>query len=393
MLNLVWLVASITAFAGSYQGMPAAGVYVNEEGYPLLPALQNAQHQIDIEVYTMKDSNVREELRAAMQRGVHVRIIKESRPVGEKCDVFSDETSDDDDCADQQHFVSEVRDEGGVYEPFNRSGLCPREKPSCLQHGKIAVIDEETALLSTGNFDESSLCIKAERPKKCNRDYTMVLSEKKVVRTLQKLFDSDLAGEEYDLEAAVGDLTDRLTVSPNSMAPLVKLLKSARNSIDLQAQYLKDTTINNALLAAAKRGVKIRITVASFCAFGSVRDSDWTKANAIYSAFDAAGIETRIFNSANKVGGHSGYMHAKVIVVDDKRAWIGSVNGSTQSLTQNREYGLIFDNPEWVKYTDRAVEKDHDDENTESWEESLACQKDHGALSGDDLLAQHEFSI
>jgi cardiolipin synthase A/B len=35
------------------------------------------------------------------------------------------------------------------------------------------------------------------------------------------------------------------------------------------------------------------------------------------------------------------YMHAKIILVDGQRAFVGSENISTQSLDQNRELGII----------------------------------------------------
>ena len=35
------------------------------------------------------------------------------------------------------------------------------------------------------------------------------------------------------------------------------------------------------------------------------------------------------------------YMHAKIIVVDGRRAFVGSENISAQSLDQNRELGII----------------------------------------------------
>ena len=44
---------------------PEPGVYVNADGGPLLPLLQNAREKIDIEIYTMSDLKVRSLLRAA----------------------------------------------------------------------------------------------------------------------------------------------------------------------------------------------------------------------------------------------------------------------------------------------------------------------------------------
>jgi cardiolipin synthase A/B len=39
------------------------------------------------------------------------------------------------------------------------------------------------------------------------------------------------------------------------------------------------------------------------------------------------------------------YMHAKIIVVDNKVAYVGSENISVQSLDQNRELGIIVSDP------------------------------------------------
>ena len=39
------------------------------------------------------------------------------------------------------------------------------------------------------------------------------------------------------------------------------------------------------------------------------------------------------------------YMHAKILVVDNKEAFVGSENISAQSLDQNRELGIIVSDP------------------------------------------------
>jgi len=112
---------------------PEPGVYVNADGGPLLPLLQNAREKIDIEIYTMSDLKVRSLLRAALKRGVKVRIVKDPNPLGVKCDVFgsstgsegSDSSSNASDCLDQQKLVQDVRNAGGAYVPFDKRALCP----------------------------------------------------------------------------------------------------------------------------------------------------------------------------------------------------------------------------------------------------------------------------
>ena len=52
------------------------------------------------------------------------------------------------------------------------------------------------------------------------------------------------------------------------------------------------------------------------------------------------------------------YEHAKMILVDGKQAYIGSVNLSTASMTNAREVGILFDDPSAIKMISDAFEHD-----------------------------------
>lgn len=384
------LSVSTIAHAGiPFTGGPAAGAYVNADGGPLLPLLANAKSQIDIEVYTMTDKTVRQLLRDALARGVKVRIVKDPNPLGVKCDVFGSSQASTDgtdaaaaDCADQRQLVSDVRAAGGTFAPFNKRVLCPNgggaKGDGCFEHGKIALVDGR-ALLSTGNFDSTNLCIMAEKPRSCDRDYSLVIDDHTVIDTLQRIFEADLAGASYDLKAMIpAELADRLTVSPISLAPIVAFIDSAKSSLEIETQYLKDPDMNAAITRAAQRGVKVNVTVASACSFGRPSDSEAKDFTDVYSVFDSAGVSSRMFSSVSKVNGRPGYVHAKVIVVDGARAWVGSENGSSESLTQNREYGLIVDEAASVSTVLNQASADHNSPGAESWQDSLNCVKDKG---------------
>jgi phosphatidylserine/phosphatidylglycerophosphate/cardiolipin synthase-like enzyme len=364
--------------------LPAPGVYVNAEGSPLLPLLKNAKGSVDIEIYTMNNLTVRKLIREDLARGVRVRIIKDPNPLGEKCNPFgstSELSAPTADCLDQRKLVTEIRAGGGSFIPFNKKALCPNGGSGaggCYEHGKIALTDG-IALLSTGNFDSTNLCIAADKPSTCDRDYTLIINDPLVVKTLEKLFEADLRGTAYDVASLIpASLKELLTVSPNSLAPLVDFINSARSSIDLEAQYLKNPQLNAAIEGAAKRGVKVSITVASVCAFGRPTPTQAKQIQTTYAGFDGLGISSKMFNATNRIDGKPGYMHAKAIVVDDRRAWLGSENGSTTSLTQNREYGFIFDELEGVRTILDTVSADHSSADSESWEQSLNCEKDSG---------------
>ena len=197
------------------------------------------------------------------------------------------------------------------------------------------------------------------------------------MRTLSAVFEGDLTRKAYNLSSILSSPASRaLTVSPYSLAPLVQFIQSARSSIRIENQYLHEDHVNQALIEAAKRHVKVEILVSSACAFQTPTPKEQDQVRQIYAAFDAAGIKSRMFTSALRIKGVSGYLHAKAIVVDDAKAWVGSVNGSVTALTNNREFGLFFADRVSVTGLSRRFDQDFSSAGTESWEESLHCLKD-----------------
>ena len=350
--------------------------YENATGTPILDVLKGARSSIDIETYEMDDPAVDQALRSALDRGVKVNVVQESAPVGASCHVFGGSTAPSSQtpaCLRQQDLVSYVKSHGGQYEPFSKS-LCGKPGSRCYQHGKIAIVDQSTVILSSGNFNATSLCDLAAGPKNCDRDYTLITQDTAVINSLQTIFNDDLKGSATDL----GNLeSPRLTVSPEALKPIVDFIGSAKRTLQIETQYLKDPTMNQAIEDAAKRGVTVSVMVSSACSFATPKPSEAKKWKATYSSFDNAGIQTRIFTKNIKVGGIKGYLHAKAIIVDDVHAWVGSVNGSTTALTDNREFGIFVDDPKLVSAFAQYVKTDFADPQGESWQDSLTCKHDH----------------
>ncbi len=359
--------------------------YDNASGSPIFLLLQSAKVSIDIEIYEIEDSRVQSEILKAMDRGVRVRVIQESEAVGSSCPVFDKIfAGDTPDCKIQKQFIQNVRAKGGYYTPFSYQQFCSASKFRCLEHGKMILVDHQWSLLSTGNFNASNLCDAKGTTSDlttCNRDYTVLSSDPNVVSSLYSIFELDFKGNAYDLPTILkSNSAQKITVSPYSLNPIVMFIRTAKKSILIENQYLKNSVMNDELMAASKRGVKVFIVVSSTCSFGK---PDPTKdANAIalwqntFKAFDSAGIKSRIFTKQIPINGHSGYLHAKAIVVDGAQAWVGSVNGSTQALTLNREYGIFLTDPKEVAKLTSFIVYDFNHPNTESWQESLLCKKD-----------------
>ena len=317
------------------------------------------------------------ELRAAIARKVRVRIVKDPTPLGGSCQVFKPVVSTDSaDCQDQKAFLTEVRQAGGSFAAFNKAALCGKfsELANCFQHGKVVVVDGVQVMISTGNFDASNLCDAAEKPSRCNRDYSVVSDDKDVIAAITQIVERDLQGLAYSVEALLtGQVAEKLTVSPFSQAPIVSFIQSARTSLQVQNQYLKAPEMNKAIEEAGRRGVSTQVVVASFCSFGKPSASEMAAVKRTYGAFDAAGIKSKAFNKNVQINGHAGYMHAKAILVDGNRAWVGSVNGSDTSLNHNREFGIFLTDAASIAKLRQQMTADFDNPKEESWQDSLSC--------------------
>jgi len=375
-LTLVMLsVFSLSAFSFNTN---LIGFHDNANGSPILQMMDSAKETIRTEIYEMEDIKVHNAIRRALDRGVKVSIVQEPSPMGARCKIFTPSHHDDDlKCASLKSLVHDVNSRGGSYKPFDKK-LCGIEGHSCFQHGKTVIIDGKIALVSTGNFNATNLCDLDQNPEVCNRDYSVVTDDAETVAALVRIHDADSRAEVTNFSTLFSEqLTDKLTVSPVSLDHIIDFISSARQTIRVQNQYLHEPRINKALVQAAKRGIKIEVTVSSLCWFEKPKPHQADRDRATFSSFDNAGISTRFFTRHMKVRGKDGYLHAKAIVVDGQRAWVGSMNGSSESAIMHREYGLFFNKREWVSELMQIMDGDHRNPNSESWQESLNCAKDH----------------
>lgn len=369
---------------GTVPGAQAAGTekfFENSSSNDaLLNLLNNSKKSLDIEIYEMKDQRVHAAIRAALGRGVKVRIIQESLTAAPTCKVFEPKHVDDsEDCLLRKKLVKDVRAKGGIYLPFSFAlcGKAPLEA-ACFQHGKMVIADGRYAFVSSGNFNPSNLCDKA-KTQTCNRDYSVLTWDAGAVRTLQEIFNLDLRGQPYDLEAILArPEAAKLTVSPLALPNLVEFIRSAKKMIQIENQYLNDARLNEALIEAAQRGVKVYVMVTSLCAFHAPvpNSPEWNRWVKQFTAFDQAGIQTRFFTNKIQVGGMKGYLHAKAILVDSERGWVGSVNGSTMSIFRNREFGIYLNDREEALKLGAFLKSDFREPMSETWRQSLQCEKD-----------------
>jgi phosphatidylserine/phosphatidylglycerophosphate/cardiolipin synthase-like enzyme len=109
------------------------------------------------------------------------------------------------------------------------------------------------------------------------------------------------------------------------------LIASARQTILLEGEEMADPGIEQALIDARQWSVQVQVILPSP---GTSKDSN------------ANGIATIQHGGVSVREDPQYYMHAKIIVVDGARAFVGSENISAASLDDNREIGILVAAPD-----------------------------------------------
>ena len=123
----------------------------------------------------------------------------------------------------------------------------------------------------------------------------------------------------------------------------MSFIRSARGSIDIEMYVFTSDVVARELGDAVKRGVRVRVIMEP-----RVTDSRKQK---MFGTLSALGVETRWASFSYKL------THSKFIVVDGKRALVGSINFSESALNYNRETAVELDG-EKVKEVVEAFETD-----------------------------------
>ncbi|MGT2910696.1 cardiolipin synthase [Streptococcus cameli] len=136
------------------------------------------------------------------------------------------------------------------------------------------------------------------------------------------------------------------------------MFQSARYSISIMTPYLvlDDETLEN-LVYAAKRGVRVRILLPHIYD----KQIAYLAARTDFETYLKAGIEIYEYTP--------GFVHSKVVLVDDKKASVGTVNLDFRSFYLNFECGLYIYNHKPVL---EAIAKDFDDSIAESMQVTLS---------------------
>jgi len=317
--------------------------------------IQQARRTLDIEIFYLSNESgeplqdIVSEITAVAGRGVRVRIIVDKRMAG----VYPETLE-----ALNNYPNIEVR----KISYFNESGG--------VQHAKYFIVDGAELFLGSQNFDWRAL--------KHIHELGIRIREEKLARLFLQIFDADwqlAANQEGAAKLFDQTLPNTLlinrqnplrylwqgdslliypTFSPHGLVfpalnsdedELVRLINSARKEIDIQLLTYSPVknktyyaTLDNALRAAALRGVKVNILV-----------SNWNKrkpgVDFLKSLVVLPNVEIKFSNIPAYSGGFIPYArveHNKYMIVDDEWTWLGTANWAKDYFYHSRNLGLVM---------------------------------------------------
>ena len=149
--------------------------------------------------------------------------------------------------------------------------------------------------------------------------------------------------------------TRSLLVMPDdTVKPLIEAIESAKDTIRIKMFLFSDPDLLKAVVASKARGINVKVMLNPARRDGVVENVDTRK-----TLLDA-GVEVKDTNPK------FGLTHEKSMVVDDKVAYIKSLNWETRNLTEARDYGIITNHPHEVKEVVDCFEADWEQKHFDS---------------------------
>ncbi len=270
---------------------PAAGIG------PIYHFITGARSSVDLTMYELADPTAEADLAADAARGVDVRVLLD------------------------QHL--EKATNTGAYDYLTTRGVHVRwGLAGTTYHQKTLTVDDATSVIMTGNLVSEDYA--------GTRDFAVIDTARADVAAIVATFDADFA----HTAITPPDGTDLVWSPTNAQGAVLSVINGAARTLAVEDEEMDDPAVTDALAAAARRGVDVKITMTA--------DPEWDQA---FTELAKAGAHIRLYAD----GSGALYIHAKAIVADagrtGQRVLVGSQNFSVASLDYNRELGILTSDP------------------------------------------------
>jgi cardiolipin synthase len=320
-------------------------VLPDDSAKPILDALAVAKRALNIRMFLFTDPTLLEAVIAGHRRGVKVRVMLNPARRG-------GEAENEKARAVLQKAGIEVKDSNPAFD---------------LTHQKSMVIDDETGFVESLNWEPRDLTE--------TRDYAVVTTKKHEVAEMVACFDAD-----WERQTFAPQSDSKLIWCPNNgRERIAEFIDGAKHTLYLQNERYQDTVIIERLVRAAKRGVKLHVLA---------RPPHTLKMAKLVEGVGGLRIMRDVGAKVHKLKGLK--LHAKLIIADDARAVVGSINLSPGSFDARRELALEVDGHHVVDRLANTARRDWDhsveiDLSDEGLREDLAKREGEREAAG--LLA------
>lgn len=271
----------------------------------IISEIESAKHTIKITIYGFTDKKIANALIQQHTKGINVQLLIEPEPYK---------------ASEENSIIIKQLENTGIAIHYTSAKFA-------LTHQKTIVIDDQHAMILTGNFTYSGIYRQ--------RNFIVTTDNSDIVKNLCYLFEADWHQSPYLFSQSAFFIT-----SPeNSWKTLDNFINNTHQQLDIYALELTDKRIIKALL---KQKANIRIIASR-----STRVFDKKK-------LCQHSIKIHRLNTLDQ--------HSKALLRDygqqNSLAYVGSANLSYPSLSKNREVGILFYDKKALEELNATFEKD-----------------------------------
>ncbi len=270
-------------------------VLPDDSARPILDAINHGQKSLRIKMFLFSDPTILQAVIAAKKRGVSVRVmLNPARRSGES------ENKDT-----RKLLVSAGVDVLDSNPQFD------------LTHEKSMVVDDATAFIMSFNWEPKDLTE--------TRDYAVVTSAHHEVAEVVECFDAD-----WDRKAFTSNEHSHLIwCVGNGRQRIGQFIDGAKHTLWLQNERYQDPAIIERLVRASERGVKVHVMA---------RPPRKLKKDKLLEGVGGLRILDDVGVKVHKLKGLK--LHAKLLLADNVRGIVGSINFAPGSFDSRRECAI-----------------------------------------------------
>lgn len=292
-------------------------VLPDDTAQPLLDAIHGAQTSLRVKMFVFSDEALLDAVIAAHKRGVDVRVmLNPERRDGKK-------------------------ENGDIRERLEKAGVEVRDSNPRFDvtHEKSMVVDDTTAYVQSLNWEQRNLTE--------TRDYAVATRHAHEVGEVIAGFDADWDRTDF----TAGKESHLIWCTGNGRQRMCEFIDRAKHSLWLQNERYQDPVVIEHLVRARERGVKIRVMA---------RPPHKLKKEKLVEGVSGLRVLEDLGVPVHRLKHVK--LHAKLMLADDKRAVIGSINFAPGSFDSRRELAIEVDDEHIIHRIRKTLE--HDWENS-----------------------------